>query len=1040
MPLNEIQEKELRKAFMLADTDGNNSLDVNEVKHLLAQLKHHSTNIFIQPPSDQEVFQLMKLLDENGDGQVEWEEFKHAMEKWMDEDKSSTSRGSSSGRAVMNDNSELKKRKQRDYSVEREQVHDKVQKFFLQFRVRDPAMNSPSSPQMTSSLSKRKGIHDHHYRDSLFSVGMSGVVSQDEHLLKAQSISLNNLKSQLLEFPKLPFIIDLHSKNIQHSNVLAEVAMSKQQLDIVYNQIKNVLAQCIVFCDLFVIHYSTPYDRIEISDMILDTYQHIFDECFSVFNLLLDMSIYYKLYDIQHQVLYIFNCICNGPRIANLDQNHKYHLQNMYFKKLIAEYDILNKVYQQILKQPMTPMEISKQSISLIARFASFNKECRDKIYEINGLLPDLLKTLGGVLSKYKIGLLKIITFALAILMGDLTHTQSSTVKPTTESTFIALNLLSQLLFHWRVQFEDQDTLVYILHALIGILNGVRQDDLFKKFVDLLNDKNQYVVESVLSIVISKLIQDKFNVYILVEKCQLLETFKKVFTTTSSNMVRYYIMLCVTDTVKTYPFSIMKLDRLNLISDLIAELEKDTEFNDKIIRCLRHICKHMPMSMLLKYLDGYNFIHSLIRYCLNHYYTPKDDVLEKFYNNSKASSSIGGSTSNSLNSYNFELIYHTVHCLLSIIHNHNGELLANIENGSSLYTPVNANQIAIYQTNCLSKFTFEDIADIGTLLKGIVQSPLRESINNWKYSDQQQRSLEEYVRVLLVYIKTICDKINGNVFLREMSQKVQLLIEQILQQSYAQIELQTNPILEAYKTLYSKQKDRVLQLTRVLNSMITHDQSKVTDDLYYKTLTISSKSLVDLENEEKELKYRTFQQLLATCNNLNTQISDDTLEKLLEYFTSICDKNTGLLSKDQFIEGMMNILNIRDRLLIENNYQLFDIDNSGKIDFREFVVGIVVVNNEIAKNAAATLTDREKVVLYQLFSVYDLNKDNMITFDELLQMRRSGQMEGMNKAILTEEELIQDTKAVFEKIDADHNGIIDFNEFVHAVKSGILNL
>lgn len=116
---------------MLADTDGNNSLDVNEVKHLLAQLKHHSTNIFIQPPSDQEVFQLMKLLDENGDGQVEWEEFKHAMEKWMDEDKSSTSRGSSSGRAVMNDNSELKKRKQRDYSVEREQVHDKVCRFCI---------------------------------------------------------------------------------------------------------------------------------------------------------------------------------------------------------------------------------------------------------------------------------------------------------------------------------------------------------------------------------------------------------------------------------------------------------------------------------------------------------------------------------------------------------------------------------------------------------------------------------------------------------------------------------------------------------------------------------------------------------------------------------------------------------------------------------------------------------------------------------------------------------------------------------------------
>jgi len=812
--------------------------------------------------------------------------------------------------------------------------------------------------------------------------------------------------------------------------------LSEQQLDLVYNQIKNTLGQCIVFCDLFVIHYATPYDRIQIRDMILDVYQHLFDDCFHIFNLLLDMATHFNLYEIQFQVLYIMNCICNGPRIANLNEQDKYHIANMHFKKLIVQHNILNKVYA-ILKQNMTPAQTLTQSISLIARFASFNKECRDKIYQMDGLLSDLLKTLQGILSRHKIGLLKIVSFALAILMGDLTHENEPTLPPITmDCVTLALTLLSQLLFSWRNQFDDADTLVFILHALVGLLPGIRQDDLYGKLVQLLEDPNESIVETTLSVVFSKVLNfndskdTKIIVYILVEKCKILERLKELLCKSNNDMIRYHAMLCITDIIKIYPGSIMHMDKLGIISDVIFELTKDFEFNDKIVRCLRHLCRRMPMGMLLSYLEKHDLIHSLIGYCIEHF-KPVDDVLDKFYN-------VEGDPFHQNQHhqvYNFELIYHTMHCLLTIVANSVDENGMTISNGlTQNNVPLSyksVDQILTYQTKCLLKFKMTDIMDIGSLLKAIVQSPLRESINKWKYSEQQNRSLEEYVRILLVYIKSICDKISNNVFIREISLSVQRLVEEILNQSYSQIEQQTNPMLETMKNMYAQQKDKVVQLTKIFGSIA--DSAATQDEMYYKTLTMSNKSLIDLANEERELKFKTFNQLLASCSGMNIQLSDDVLDKLLEYFTSICDKTTGTLSKEQFITGLMTILNIQDRLLIENNYDLFDMNKSGTIDFREFVVGIAMARELAMSNEAA----REKL-LFQLFSAYDLNKDNTINFEELLHLRKSV-YEGMG-LYYSELELIDTTRQVFAKIDTDNNGIIDFAEFCNAVKTGILDI
>jgi len=65
-------DKELRDAFKVFDSDGNGSIDRDELKKLMTNLGQHL--------SDGEVDAMMELVDANNDGEISFEEFKTMMQ------------------------------------------------------------------------------------------------------------------------------------------------------------------------------------------------------------------------------------------------------------------------------------------------------------------------------------------------------------------------------------------------------------------------------------------------------------------------------------------------------------------------------------------------------------------------------------------------------------------------------------------------------------------------------------------------------------------------------------------------------------------------------------------------------------------------------------------------------------------------------------------------------------------------------------------------------------------------------------------------
>lgn len=75
--LSEEQIAEIRKAFHACDSDGSGVIEQNELSSVMRELGEH--------PSDEELRDLLKDLDADGDGTISWDEFLQAMSEWIAE-------------------------------------------------------------------------------------------------------------------------------------------------------------------------------------------------------------------------------------------------------------------------------------------------------------------------------------------------------------------------------------------------------------------------------------------------------------------------------------------------------------------------------------------------------------------------------------------------------------------------------------------------------------------------------------------------------------------------------------------------------------------------------------------------------------------------------------------------------------------------------------------------------------------------------------------------------------------------------------------
>ncbi|CUG93465.1 calcium-binding protein, putative [Bodo saltans] len=170
-----------------------------------------------------------------------------------------------------------------------------------------------------------------------------------------------------------------------------------------------------------------------------------------------------------------------------------------------------------------------------------------------------------------------------------------------------------------------------------------------------------------------------------------------------------------------------------------------------------------------------------------------------------------------------------------------------------------------------------------------------------------------------------------------------------------------------------------------------------------------------------------------------------TIAKLAEVTTFTAEEITNMyvnfkkLSASVKDDNLIDAEEFRDMMachggsvFIDGLFRMFDRDNSGGIDFVEFVTSLAIYQGK-----ARNVNDQEKQRLF--FKIYDADGDGEISQNDLKKMLNSCfQSNFMEVAETDVNELVQ---ATFQKYDVTARGTIDFasyakNAFSH--KSGYL--
>jgi calcium-dependent protein kinase len=137
-------------------------------------------------------------------------------------------------------------------------------------------------------------------------------------------------------------------------------------------------------------------------------------------------------------------------------------------------------------------------------------------------------------------------------------------------------------------------------------------------------------------------------------------------------------------------------------------------------------------------------------------------------------------------------------------------------------------------------------------------------------------------------------------------------------------------------------------------------------------------------------------------------ISKEEMDKLTKTFKELDKNEDGKLSKEEIIEGMsLNIENKNSVLEIDRIMSHADIDNSGYIDYSEFLMA--------SSKLEGNLNQRN---IDAAFSAFDADGDGKISAEELREMLGNG----VEASASVWKELI-------EEFDQDYDGQIDYKEF-----------
>ena len=163
---------------------------------------------------------------------------------------------------------------------------------------------------------------------------------------------------------------------------------------------------------------------------------------------------------------------------------------------------------------------------------------------------------------------------------------------------------------------------------------------------------------------------------------------------------------------------------------------------------------------------------------------------------------------------------------------------------------------------------------------------------------------------------------------------------------------------------------------------------------------------------EKFDKEKTFKML-----EKKVSLSKEEIARNYDDFMALCP--SGEMTKTQFMEDQGGVM-------AESLFRVFDEDNSGKLDFTEYM---------LASNCTSLSQPEEK--LNWIFNAFDEDGGGSIDIDEVIKLVI--ELTNMGGVETDKEVLLACVQDIIEAVDADRDGDITREEFVNnALKSNFI--
>ena len=392
--------------------------------------------ILQEDPSESAVQKLFSLMDKDGNGTVELNEFVDVMADWMGGD-------------------DWEKRRKANHGTlaeERIGVHQQIKAFFSQFNEADNF--SAVRQKLKERVFAQSLTMDQMEDNDTIMTGMDGD-SDDETKLKA----LNFANDCVLNFGSV--MAGLNSNN------------PMQQLEAT----KNV-------CDLLslVVLFNSPLERRTITTVLVKIYGLLYDG--GVMNKVMSFLAQNQQPPLQFQALKALTLYVPGPRIASTPHDHDLHPDKMFFKRHVKNANVIPTVYQ-LLDHSLA--DIREQAVACLGAFASQHPLARDYLLKNNGLMP-LLKFANPNSS---LPMLRRVSFVLACMVG---YTHPPGYQPDFGLIKPALPALAHLCYS-----NDMGVLRNTLAAMALVLPSVPEPNILSRVVDILSWHDEAKSEAVIA-------------------------------------------------------------------------------------------------------------------------------------------------------------------------------------------------------------------------------------------------------------------------------------------------------------------------------------------------------------------------------------------------------------------------------------------------------------------------------------------------------------------------------------------------------------